>query len=59
MADLDGDGTLEICFGVYASQYNVLTHLGAQFQFEPKGPIAPRPPWPSWHRSDRNQRRAP
>ena len=57
LADLDGDRTLEICFGVYASQYNVLTSGGAQFQFESKGPIARPAPWPMWHRSPMNHRR--
>lgn len=58
LADLDGDRTLEICFGVYASQYNVLTHLGEQFQFTPKGPTSRQAPWPMWHRSPSNHRRA-
>ena len=58
LADLDGDKTLEICFGVYASQYNVLTYMGSQFQFQPKGPISLRHPWPRWHGSPQNLRRA-
>ncbi len=58
LADLDGDHTLEICFGVYASQYNVLTHTGSQFQFTPKGPISREAPWPMWHRTPQNHRRA-
>jgi outer membrane protein assembly factor BamB len=58
LADLDGDHMLEICFGVYASQYNVLTATGAQFDFAPKGPISRQPPWPMWHRTPQNQRRA-
>jgi len=58
LADLDGDHTLEICFGVYAAQYNVLTAAGSQFQFAPKGPLAQPAPWPQWHRSPQNHRRA-
>ena len=58
LADLDGDHTLEICFGVYASQYNVLSPTGAQFQFTPKGPISLQAPWPMWHRTPENHRRA-
>lgn len=56
LADLNGDGPLEICFGVYNGTYDCLDSTGHRFQFVPGGPLLERSPWPSWHRTLANRR---
>ena len=54
MADLDGDGFLEVAFGCYDDKFYVLDHLGNTFVPSAKAKPGDSAPWPTYRQN--NQR---
>jgi hypothetical protein len=54
-ADLDQDGSLELCFGIYDFKYDCLNSDGKPFRYQTQG-FAPLTSWTSQHYDNQNTR---